>query len=158
MTGTTLLRSDGRPQTLMLADNRHPALAKSPRPQSRHHQGPIAINAPATSHMDIISDGTVYLHILSLLKSFLRARPLFCPVSKKKIPALFYFSQKVVMTRMLLLPSFLFFPHIPDLEGGKRGSGLLFASSTHQKLLDIGMSQRWSSMEDSVGQRWALVC
>lgn len=86
MSGTTLLRGDGRPETLMLADNRHPALAKSPCPQSRHHQGPIAINAPATSH--IISDGTVYVHLLSSLSLFC-ARAHFSAQFRKKFPPFF---------------------------------------------------------------------
>lgn len=91
---------------------------------------------------------------------FLRARPLFCPVSKKKIPALFISLAKVMMTRMLFFRLALF-PHSQIQKGEKEDPGLRFASSTHQLAKNnwiLECRSGGASMEDSVGQRWALVC
>lgn len=112
---STTLRVDGQQETLITNSqkNRHPALAKSPSPpQSRHHQGPIAINAPATS----ISDGTVpsqQVHFLYI--SFFCARAHFSAQFRKFPPFFFFhlFIFLVVMTRMRFLPT---------SQKGKRGA------------------------------------
>lgn len=99
-----------------------------------------------------------YLCLFSLL--FFCARAHFSAQFRKKIPALLFSRAKVMMTRMLFFRLALF-PHSQIQKGEKEDPGLRFASSTHQLAKNnwiLECRSGGASMEDSVGQRWALVC
>ncbi|UKZ67067.1 uncharacterized protein TrAtP1_008229 [Trichoderma atroviride] len=103
----------------------------------------------------------VLKYLKSFLKSFFARAPTFLPSFEKKIPAILFLSQKAMMTRMLSFSVFLFAHTFQIQKGGKRGSGFALRfvhPPTRQNNWILECRSGGASMEDCVGQRWALVC